>query len=160
MRRCFPTYTLANRGEVCVRGPAALNINGTSPIPLSSQGPQPRYSSSTHTRQQDVRNYFKDSNKYKEMRTSLLNINFEVWRISPRSFSKKMLIFFWQFQPLLGLLTGHRQWETRMRGCFSSWPITISQTYLTCWDSNTAALHGISVTYRGTSSSKLLGRRR
>jgi len=29
-----------------------------------------------NTRQQDVKNYFKDSNKYKEMKTSLLNIHF------------------------------------------------------------------------------------
>lgn len=125
---CFwwlSTDTFANPGGRAVWGAllcfTAWALTAHEQISLSSQGREPHCSSSINTWQQDVKNYFKDGNEHRETTTSLLNINFQVWGIPPRSFNlkKEKSVFFWQFQ-LRTLVFAIR--ASLMR-CFSLWPL-------------------------------------
>lgn len=107
--------TFANPGGKVVWGAllcfTAWTLTAHEQISLSSQGHEPHCSSPINTRQQDVKNYFKDGKEYREMTTSLLNINFQVWGLPPRSFNlkKKSQYFSDNFScTLLFLLLGHR----------------------------------------------------
>lgn len=75
--RCFSTCTRGARA----RGPAALSrLTSTARerTPLPAPRPEPRCPSSANTRQQDVKNSLKDSDKCRAMRTTGLSTSFKV----------------------------------------------------------------------------------
>lgn len=90
--------TSANPGGRAVWGAllgfTARALTAHEQVSLPSQGPEPHCSSSTNTRQQDVKNDFKAGKEYRETTTSSLNINFQVWGIPPRSFNFKKSQYF------------------------------------------------------------------